>query len=149
MERFFCYGKNDFCDGKVCTEECNYFDGSGGEKREAETSVFEDVFGKDYDLERLCELAEADRDGRCVVLPCKENDTVFYLTGKPTLKAGQSFERVEEGKVDGFYWDRRGIQIRIRNPKGNHGTYGFFGETVYTDKRAAEAELKGDQHGEQ
>ena len=96
---------------------------------------------------RAGELCRADRDGRCVVLPCKENDTVFYLTGKPTLKAGQSFDRVEEGKVDGFYWDRRGVQIRIRNPKGNHGTYGFFGETVYTDKRAAEAALKGGSDG--
>lgn len=107
----------------------------------------EDILGDDYDLDRLRELVEAERDGRCVVLPCKENDTVFYLTGKPTLKAGQSFDRVEEGKVDGFYWDRRGVQIRIRNPKGNHGTYGFFGETVYTDKRAAEAALKGGSDG--
>lgn len=29
----------------------------------------EDILGDDYDLERLRELVEADRDGRCVVLP--------------------------------------------------------------------------------
>lgn len=31
----------------------------------------EDILGDDYDLERLRELVEADRDGRCVVLPTK------------------------------------------------------------------------------
>lgn len=29
----------------------------------------EDILGDDYDLDRLLELVEADRDGRCVVLP--------------------------------------------------------------------------------
>lgn len=29
----------------------------------------EDILGDDYDLDRLWELVEADRDGRCVVLP--------------------------------------------------------------------------------
>src|SRR5699024_4337268 len=30
----------------------------------------EDILGEDYDLERLRELVEADREGRCVVIPC-------------------------------------------------------------------------------
>lgn len=29
----------------------------------------EDILGGDYDLDRLRELVEADRDGRCVVIP--------------------------------------------------------------------------------
>jgi len=29
----------------------------------------EDILGADYDLDRLRELVEADREGRCVVLP--------------------------------------------------------------------------------
>lgn len=32
----------------------------------------EDILGDDYDLDRLRELVEADKEGRCVVLPCKE-----------------------------------------------------------------------------
>ena len=32
-------------------------------------------------LDRLRELAEADREGRCVVLPCKLGDTVYFITG--------------------------------------------------------------------
>lgn len=31
----------------------------------------EDLFNS-YDLNRLKELAEADKEGRCLVLPCKE-----------------------------------------------------------------------------
>lgn len=35
-------------------------------------SQIEDILGDDYDLDRLCELVRADRDGRCMVLPCPE-----------------------------------------------------------------------------
>ena len=34
--------------------------------------TIEDILGDDYDLDRLRELVEADRDGRCVVLPKEE-----------------------------------------------------------------------------
>ena len=32
-------------------------------------AAIEDILGDEYDLDRLRELAEADRKGRCVVLP--------------------------------------------------------------------------------
>lgn len=32
-------------------------------------TAIEDILGDDYDLDRLRELVEADREGRCVVLP--------------------------------------------------------------------------------
>ena len=31
----------------------------------------------EYELDRLKELAEADKEGRCLVLPCKVGDTVY------------------------------------------------------------------------
>lgn len=31
--------------------------------------TIEDILGDDYDLDRLREIVQADRDGRCVVLP--------------------------------------------------------------------------------
>ncbi len=40
----------------------------------------EDILGADYDLDRLRELVEADRDRRCVVLPVKVGDTVYDTT---------------------------------------------------------------------
>ena len=46
-------------------------------------AAIEDILGDDYDLDRLRELVEADREGRCVVLPCKiEDDVYINLLGK-------------------------------------------------------------------
>lgn len=41
--------------------------------------ALEDILGDEYDLDRLRELAEADKDGRLVVLPCKVGDTVYVI----------------------------------------------------------------------
>ena len=41
----------------------------------------ENILGDDYDLERLKELVEADREGRCMVLPFKVGDTLYYIGG--------------------------------------------------------------------
>ena len=42
-------------------------------------------------IDRLCDLAEADRDGRVVVLPCKVGDTVYRIFNplgrKPVISA--------------------------------------------------------------
>lgn len=44
-------------------------------------AAIEDILGDDYDLGRLKELLQADRDGRCVVLPCRVGDTLYYIGG--------------------------------------------------------------------
>ncbi len=41
----------------------------------------ENILGDDYDLERLKELVEADKAGKCVVLPFKVGDTLYYIGG--------------------------------------------------------------------
>lgn len=38
-------------------------------EKSARVETIEEVLGDDYDLDRLRKLVEADRDGRCVVLP--------------------------------------------------------------------------------
>lgn len=47
----------------------------------AEITAFEGV-----PIYRLCELAEADKKGRLVVLPCKVGDTVYSIEHKHPLK---------------------------------------------------------------
>ena len=37
MRKLFCYGKKDFCEQKICTGECEYYDGSGSEYKKIET----------------------------------------------------------------------------------------------------------------
>lgn len=43
----------------------------------------EDILGDTYDLGRLRELVQADRDGRCVVLPVKPGSVVRCVNGEP------------------------------------------------------------------
>lgn len=98
-------------------------------------STILDILGDDYDLERLRELVEADRDGRCVVLPCKIGDTLYRI---------QRFKRGKNWRKEAEY---------IRTAELNKNNFwrvvfdGELGETVFLTREAAEAALKGDQHG--
>lgn len=47
------------------------------DKGENRLADIEDILGDDYDLDRLKEIVEADRDGRCVVLLVKPGDQVY------------------------------------------------------------------------
>lgn len=38
----------------------------------------EDILGDNYDLDRLRELVEADRDGRCFIEPVKIGDYIYF-----------------------------------------------------------------------
>lgn len=42
-------------------------------------AAIEDILGDEYELDRLRELAQADREGRCVVLPAKVDETVYQV----------------------------------------------------------------------
>ena len=42
-------------------------------------AAIEDILGDDYDLDRLKELVQADREGKCIVLPCKIGDPVWEV----------------------------------------------------------------------
>lgn len=55
-------------------------------------AAIEDILGDDYDLDRLKELVEADRDGRCVILPFRPPkdepaaDVAPVVHGLPVLR---------------------------------------------------------------
>lgn len=53
----------------VCSERARY----------DRLAAIEDILGEKYELERLRELAQADREGRVVVLPCKKGDVVWRI----------------------------------------------------------------------
>ena len=97
--------------------------------------TIEDILGDEYDLDRLRELVESDRDGRCVVLPCKIGDTLYRI---------QRFKRGKNWRKEAEY---------IRTAELNKNNFwrvvfeGELGETVFLTREAADAALKGDQHG--
>lgn len=43
------------------------------------------IVGECGGIDRMRELAEADKDGRQVVLPCKAGDTVYEVTSRKTI----------------------------------------------------------------
>ena len=61
-----CLGMPQNCDCEDC-------------QREATNRLFaiENILGDEYDLDRLRELAQADREGRCMVLPAKPDQTIY------------------------------------------------------------------------
>lgn len=85
-------------------------------------------------------MARKQAEDRLVVLPCKPGDTVYYLTGNPALVG--HFDRVERTRALGLYWDENGLQICLKLPRGSHGTYGYFEETVFLTREEAEAALE-------
>ena len=73
-----CNDPWDYCGlDSVCTRDCHKPTPCKLPKIVHRLAEIEDILGDDYDLDRLRELVEADRDGRCVVLP--EDGMVYYI----------------------------------------------------------------------
>lgn len=73
------------------------------------------------DFNRLCELAEADKGGRCVVLPCKQYEAVFYILdgrvyiGWYLAKAGDTTHLILQDKIEmGICWVTDGFWFFTR-----------------------------------
>lgn len=82
VERYFCRDKKDFCSTLNC-KNCGFANRSGVISGVYADDVLSTLLGKDYNLDRLKKLIEADREGRCVVLPVKEGETVYHINWNP------------------------------------------------------------------
>ena len=148
---------NGYCDVPLCT--CNTKQTRHGEIVPVLLVIHcgidesEVIRVKEGDCEivnsRLSELAEADRDGRCVVLPCKVGDTVYLpawdckhgvhwnceneqhcMTAQACFKCQGKCDlhrAVIEKTVDSDLWLISEV------------CYGHFGKTVFLTRVAAEA----------
>nr|DAL39866.1 MAG TPA_asm: hypothetical protein [Caudoviricetes sp.] len=90
--------------------------------------------------ERLLELAEADKDGRVVVLPCKVGDRLYEVTGRKTISVYKVKAIrvelfglfIEWDIVEGFVWQSlSGINA------------GEIGKTVFLTHEEAKKALEG------
>lgn len=61
-------------------------------------AAIEDILGDEYELDRLRELVEADREGRCVVLPDKTK-TPTLERGTPVWYVDYENKNTESGKI--------------------------------------------------
>lgn len=98
------------------------------------------IVGECGGLDRLRELAEANKDGRVVILPCKVGDTVFAL-----VDTGDCRRMCVECNVEFVNIGGLGTTI-ITGDVNTHWQYGVavqsFGKTVFFSRKEAEAALK-------
>ena len=145
MERLTFDG--NFCDIALCSEVrygsfCE--DGSCSQRRVWERlKSIEDILGGDCNLDRLRELAEAERKGRCVVLLCMVGDNVYVLNHH----LGRVFENEVAGFSVGYQSDNRNSVSTVY--VGKYGSKTFrrwkfqqFGKTVFLTREEAEAALR-------
>lgn len=93
------------------------------------------------EADRLRELAEADKAGRCVVLPCKVGEKIYYLNGKYSI----------EVEVVGYKVDETGAWLFIGetyNPETNRAYHcdletERIGKTVFFTREEAERAMEG------
>lgn len=88
----------------------------------------EDILGDEYDLDELREMAQAKREGRCVVLPCKIFDKIwnvaahyqFEVTEIDLLPYGNILFRCGNKGTDdyaAFYGDDLGDTFTFEEPQ--------------------------------
>ena len=104
---------------------------------DAMMSVLNSIGGGGY--ERLRQLAEADKAGRVVVLPCKVGDRLYEVTGRKTISVYEVRAIrvelfglfIEWDIVEGFVWQSlSGINA------------GEIGKTVFLTREEAEKALE-------
>jgi hypothetical protein len=103
-------------------------------------AAYEDIAELCGGFDRLRELAEADKDGRVVVLPCKVGDTIYFARAHPILQY----------KVTGYEMGEASIsQVRSKHVDKETGlTFNFtfrqssIGKTVFLTHEEAEKALQ-------
>ena len=98
----------------------------------------EDILGDEYDLDRLRELAWADKEGRCKIVPCKLGEPIYLL---------KSGEIIRNYGVQWHFTDHDEQTFGTLSLYGEFVTDNDFGKTVFLTRAEAEAEKLRDQDG--
>lgn len=107
-------------------------------------ALIENILGDDYDLDRLKELVEVDREGRCAKLPCKE---FFSMLGGDVYAIDD--DEVLEVLLCGVGYDPDGIDFidavyapGCEDEKGFTFRFSDVGKTIFLTREDAEASLE-------
>lgn len=99
----------------------------------------EDILGDDYDLSRLHDLVQADRDGRCVVLPCKVGERLWCIN---------SYGEVEETVAVGFLIENESVRICYREKMFLEYYNAPIGKVLFLNREAAEKAINKEDKNE-
>lgn len=151
-----CYGRG--CKIKDCPfetavcERLASYEDSGLTPEELKTALTKPLFLRvaaqalGVEADRLRELAEADKHGRVVVLPCRVGEKIYYLNGKYII----------EVDVVGYKVDETGAWLFIGetyNPETNRAYHcdletERIGKTVFFTREDAERALEDRKDGD-
>lgn len=124
------------CEKTIPCNECEEF-----EALVDRIGTIEGILGKNYDLDRLRDLVEADRDGRCVVLPVKPGGVVrFAKNPRAKKETVDAITIYPDGKMS-FGFHEYGVKTEWVDRWSEDDA------DKYVPVEAAEAALKGDQDG--
>ena len=134
------------CSGHCCKEDFSCEDCGEFEKLVDRLGQIEDILGDIYDLDRLRELVEADKSGRCTIISTPER-IMFYENLEHDIDPDRLRELVEADK-DGRCFVRPDFVFRIGETRGiikvlyKPWMDRFMGTKFYkSEKEAAEAAL--------
>ena len=101
-------------------------------------SKIEDILGDEYDLDRLKELVQADKEGRCVLLPCKVGDKLYKISENGVK------EVVVQSIVFMLSHTVNHLTVHVANERGAMTEIETkdFGKTVFLTLEEAEAALE-------
>ena len=98
----------------------------------------EDILGAEYDLDRLCELAQAGRERRFVMLPCKKGDTVWRIVH-------DAAPHITKDRCTDIKYENRDIWVHLIGDRVMGGWN--FGKLLFLTREDAEAALRREQDG--
>lgn len=90
------------------------------------------------EIDRLSrDFVQANRDGRCVVLPCKIGETLWCIN---------NYGEVEETVAVGFLIEKESVCIYYREKMSSEYYNAPIGKVLFLTREAAEEALKGENH---
>lgn len=98
--------------------------------------------------DRLRELAQADKEGRCVVLPCKIGDIVYEIRYTAENNSPRKHARkIFDCSVSVCTWRMREQpdMCYVSEKKCTKSDFAFMGRTVFLTREEAEAALRREQ----
>ena len=114
-------------------------------------AYIEDILGDEYDLDELREMVQAKRDGRCVVLPCKDWLGIVFGDQEVFYGIDKDYEEnpIREISVDSSSrctWYNGWESVVLKGYDENGFDWEFspedIGKTVFLTREAAEEALK-------
>lgn len=101
-------------------------------------SLITDILGDDYDLSRLRELVQADREGRCIIAPVKPGEIAWGGHARFDPVLGETKNVIYPVILKGWWTGLKDYEYEPREFR--------FGD-LYESYDAAEKALEGGKHG--